>query len=117
MLYQAISMSLAKKLYAANHIRNEDQEVYAYCIEIILSTIVTLLSIFILSGIVHCVPQTIFFLIGFFSSRSLCGGYHANHHLTCYLISILNYVIFLLYQCFLQYTAYKQFVTYCMLSV
>lgn len=101
MFYQKASAAVAHKLYSSNYIKNEEQEIYAYCMEIILSTIVDLLTVFILSCCFHRILPTLIFLAGFFAARALCGGHHANHHITCYLTFIANYGLFLFFDYFI----------------
>ena len=93
-------------------IKSDEQEVYAYSVEVILSTAVTLLSIYILAFVVHSVLSSSFFLLGFFVSRGFCGGYHAKHHFTCYLTSMLNYGLFLFFQAAFHITEYKRWMLY-----
>lgn len=117
MIYQYVSARIAGKLFAAHYIQDADREVYAYCIEIILSTAVTVLSTFVLSLLFHCVAPTFVFYLCFFASRILCGGYHAHHHLTCYLITLFDYGLFILG--FTSWssikTEYRQFILWGML--
>lgn len=114
MLYQKAADSIANKLYLLNCIRDEDREVYAYCIEILFSTVVDLLSVFLLSILFHRTLPTLFFLIGFFASRAFCGGYHANHHITCFLTFLADYTLFLLFDCFICSFHHRQIVLICM---
>ena len=102
MFYQKASIAIAHKLYSSNFIKNEEQEIYAYCIEIILSTIVDLLTVFILSCCFHRILPSLIFLVGFFAARALCGGHHANHHIICYFTFITNYGLFLLFDYFIH---------------
>jgi accessory gene regulator B len=115
MLYQKLSCRIAEKLYASGHIKDAERDVYAYCMEIILSTAVDFCSIFLIACIFRRVLPTLFFLTGFFASRALCGGYHAKHHITCYLSTMADYAFFLLFDCIFRTASHKQAVVWCML--
>ncbi len=115
MLYQKLSSLIVKRLYALNCIQDEERDVYAYCIEIILSTAVDFCSVFLIACIFHRILPTVFFLTGFFASRALCGGYHAKHHITCYLSTLANYAFFLLFDYIFRIASHKQIAVWCML--
>lgn len=114
-MYRHISIRIAKRLFQANYIKNEDQEVYAYSIEIVLSSLVTLISIFLISIAFKCILPSLCFLVGFFSSRFFCGGFHAKHHITCYVFSIVNHLFFLLYNGLFYTSVHKSLFLFCIL--
>lgn len=51
----------------------------------------------IISFIFNRVIESAIFLSVFAILRTFCGGYHANTHLTCALILVVNYLLFMLF--------------------
>lgn len=76
---------------------DEQREVYAYGLECLLNTLITV-SILSLWGITtHTLIETIIWLIALFLLRHYAGGYHAPSNFMCIfssvLLGILNYYI------------------------
>lgn len=73
--------------------REDITESAVYGLEMIISSIINLLIIFILSIIFGKVLETALFLICFCIFRPYAGGYHAPNYLTCTLIFTCIYCI------------------------
>lgn len=89
---------VAKKLTAffiqCQVIKEDDRDMYEYCFQILLMNIVNFGTIFILGLIFGCIIETLLFVTGFSIIRKQAGGYHSGTPLRCYLLSIANYIIF-----------------------
>lgn len=77
-------------------ISSDEQHIYTYCFEIILSSILAWGSVICIAIFTNKVLPTFLYMGGFFIFRSLSGGYHAETHLKCYLLSLTTYILFLL---------------------
>lgn len=77
-------------------IETEYEEVYAYGIEILLSTILNFIVAFIIALISHEFVACLINLTAFVTIRIYAGGYHADTHLGCMttLIGVLLIFIF-----------------------
>ena len=84
------SFFISKKLIEEN-----EQEVYDYCFEIMLSTILNFIVVLVISLITHTIIPTIFYIVSFMIVRGTAGGYHAESHLSCLVILVLSYGSFL----------------------
>lgn len=81
---------LSKKLTCffirKNAININEREVYDYCFEIFLSTILNLISIIVIAIITKTYIISSVFIVVFISMRFVAGGYHAKTHFRCFLI-------------------------------
>ena len=73
-------------------VKKEDEEVYAYGMELLYSSILNIALAAIIAIITNTVYPTAAFLTAFIVIRQYIGGYHAKTHLGC--MSILAVVLF-----------------------
>ncbi len=100
-MYSKISSKLTKWLIKLDVIESENFEVYEYGFELLVALVFSILTIITFSFISNRFVETLLYLIGFFSVRAICGGYHAKHHYSCFATTISTYFLFLfLYYCF-----------------
>lgn len=81
-------------------VKKEDEEVYAYGMELLYSSILNIALAAIIAAVTNTVFPTSAFLITFIVIRQYIGGYHAKTHLGC--MTILAVVI----GCFVVLTRY-----------
>lgn len=106
-MYDFLSKKIVNKLVTNNFINPEEATTYKYCFVLLISTIVSISSIFLISIISGNLFHSCLILISFLICRMCCGGYHAKHHFTCYLITISNHIAcLLLFSCFCKYFKY-----------
>ena len=72
---------------------NEEKEVYAYSIEVILSLVLNLIILYETAYIIGKIPELIVFIIFFSGLRTYAGGYHAKTHLECMTLSFTIFFI------------------------
>lgn len=77
-------------------IDKHDAEIYQYGNEIVISSVIDLLILFIIGVIFKKVLYSILFFVPFFLLRKSSGGYHADSYFKCKLIFSLNITIVLL---------------------
>lgn len=95
-MYNIISQTITKRFVKLGIIKEDDYEVYKYGLELLIALILTTGIIIIVSLFVDKFIETILYLIGFFSVRVICGGYHAKHHYSCFIATTSSYFLFLL---------------------
>jgi accessory gene regulator B len=83
---------IAHYLIKNETIDKDQEDIYVYGYEIILSSITSLSLIIILGVLLHQIPNAIIFYIVFVITRLYSGGYHASSYLKC---NTLFVVIFL----------------------
>lgn len=88
---------ISNKLFVANLLREDDVEIMIYYLENILSFIMIMCPIIIISIFSGQVLESAIYLISFFLGRACAGGYHAKNHLTCFLLSVGTYLLFLFF--------------------
>lgn len=67
-------------------LKQEDLEVYAYCIDSVLAKMVFYTVLLIVANIFHILPITIMYYLGFTPFRYTAGGFHAKTALRCSLL-------------------------------
>ena len=77
-------------------IKEEERQIYDYCFEIMLSTILNFCSVMVIAIITKTVFFTLCFIVGFMIIRATAGGYHAETHMACFMILIVSYAIYLI---------------------
>ena len=95
-MYKKFSQKITEKFVTFGIISKEDYEVYKYGFELLIALLSTTIIIFLISLFIGKFIETILYLVGFFSVRAICGGYHAKHHYTCFITTISSYFLFLL---------------------
>lgn len=95
-MYKKISQLITHKFVTLGIISQDDYEIYKYGFELLIALLSTTLFIILISIFIDKFVETILYLIGFFSVRAICGGYHAKHHYTCFVTTISSYLLFLL---------------------
>lgn len=95
-MYKKISQKITEKIVTLGIISNNDYEIYKYGFELIIALLSTVTSIVLISLLIHKFVETVLYLVGFFSVRVICGGYHAKHHYTCFITTNFTYVLFLI---------------------
>lgn len=89
-----LSVRWAKKL--AEYSDNNREEIYIYGIELIITTVLGLMSILLLSGLLVCLTSGLVFIFVFVPLRLFTGGYHASSYAKCFIISNISYLLVLL---------------------
>lgn len=99
-----ISKKLANYYIKKMTIDESEREVYEYCFDILVSTILNVLAVIVL-GIVSMKPIGLFtFLIFFVFLRRYCAGAHAKTHTGCFLALMFTVGILILVQYFFSNT-------------
>ena len=77
----AISMKISKSLLESNAINQDELNVYAYGIQLLILGIVDWCITFLFMLLIGEIYLSIVYLLVFFALRKHCGGYHAETHL------------------------------------
>lgn len=83
---------LTEYCFQKNIVLEEDKNPFRFGLELVLTQVITILSIFILGLLMNHTMQTIMFCIIFVSSRKIFQGYHAQTFFKCYILTILFYI-------------------------
>ena len=79
--------NLAKRLtsvfVSSGEVRQEDEDIYAYACEILLSTLMNIIVCLIISVVLSQLIEGFLFMICFAWLRHYTGGHHAKHHWEC----------------------------------
>ncbi len=110
-MYNKISQKITKMLTRLKIVKNDEFEIYKYGFELIFAFSFTILVILSISLLLNMFIETILYLSGFFVVRIICGGYHAKHHYSCFLLTISSYILFLIVYCFFEQKIYSNSIT------
>ncbi len=91
----SVASNITSYFIKKNIISKEEQDVYSYCFELLLSFVINCILLIIYSIIAKSVIETIFFVVGFMSLRLNTGGYHASTHFRCCMLLMILYTVFL----------------------
>jgi accessory gene regulator B len=72
---------------------DNEKEIYAYSIEILISLLINFIILSITAYILKKQVELIVFIVFFSSLRSYAGGYHAKTHIECITLSFCLFVI------------------------
>lgn len=100
MIYK-LSKTIAYFFVRQKFISDKQLITYTYCFEIFISTILFWCSIFFLAWYTNLLIPSILYYFTFYCFRTTIGGYHANTHFRCYVLSIATFILFLLFAKFL----------------
>lgn len=115
-MYKKLSIQITNKLINSRIISDNDAEIYYYSFEVFISLVVTTLSIFFWSIIFKQLHSAVYFFVGFFICRTISGGYHANSHISCFILTQLLFISFLCFVTFLEIN-YPQIFLYLIMFV
>lgn len=99
----AISMKISKSLLKSNAINQDELNVYAYGIQLLILGMVDWCITFLFMLLIDEIYLSIAYLSVFFALRKHCGGYHAETHIRCIVISNTVYVLSVLISANMQY--------------
>ena len=95
-MYEKISIRITNILLKNNFISDSDINIYVYCFQIIISTIVSSVFILIWALLFDQLLNMFIFFLGFFICRKISGGYHAETPTTCFFLTQLIFISFAL---------------------
>lgn len=77
-----------------NIVKQEDEEIYAYGMELLYSSIFNILLAVLISVVTNTFLPTTVFIVTFIILRQYIGGYHAKTHFGCMTIFVVVLIIF-----------------------
>jgi len=82
-------------------IKEEDQDIYKYGLELLFSTIINVILVITIGCLFGKLPQTILFLLEYCSVKRYAGGYHARTHVRCIVtFSVLYFIMLVVFEVF-----------------
>lgn len=78
-----------------NHgiIQKDDEEVYIYGFELLISEIINWLICIVIAVVTDKILETVFYMVAFMQLRETIGGFHAKSQWGCVIISTVVYVL------------------------
>ena len=89
-MFNSLATRIADKFF--NDSDNYQREVYIYGIELLISSTISTLVIFLIGLLTNTFWESVIFLISFSAIRVYTGGYHSMTYLRCNIISALSYI-------------------------
>lgn len=88
-----ISTLLSEEIGLRLNSSDNDKEVYAYSIEVLLSFFINLIILSLTAYILKKSAELITFIVFFSGLRSFAGGYHAKTHIECISLSFCLFIV------------------------
>ena len=89
-----VASKITEHLLLMDVIDQKDAAIYCYGLEVLLLSLLEIISIVCLALLVGNFFETLFYFAAFIPLRLFAGGYHASTRLRCYLLSLFVYGIF-----------------------
>lgn len=90
---QRLSVACARNIIELGNLKEINESVLRYGCELILTSIFGLMILIGLSVLIGHPFAWVFFVIGFAPSRTSAGGYHADTHARCYIITSSMFLV------------------------
>ena len=98
-----LAVKITDYYISKNKINADSREMFNYCFEILLSTIVNGISILFIGLSTALYAETFIFNFTFVLFRGICDGSHAKTHFRCFLSLIIVFSGFVLLQLLVEY--------------
>lgn len=82
---------LAEKLLSLNLVKSSDLPVLNYGLDVLISSVINIITVLCCSLICNTIWHGIIFLIMFIPLRMTLGGYHAQTRLRCFMVGVILY--------------------------
>lgn len=92
-MFSRLARRLAYFFVEKNIIKSEEREVYAYGYEIMISETVNWIITIIIAVFTRTIVETFVYMLAFMRLRGALGGFHANSHVGCIIISTAVYIL------------------------
>ena len=86
-------------------VKKNEVEIYNYCFEVLLGNLAYYGTITLITILTQKVAFAICYTMGFILIRHTSGGYHAQSHLRCYVLSLTVYLMALAIWCLFSWDA------------
>lgn len=95
-MIERLAKSTARFFVSQGIVKSEYEEIYAYGMEILLSTVINGSIILVIAILSDTVLQSLVFFTAFILMRRSAGGYHAKTHIGCMMILVVVHLTFVM---------------------
>lgn len=92
-MFNYISNKFVDYLIKNNEVRKDDREMYLYCISTSLEMLFNIIITLLIGVLLDKSLKTLLFLLLIIPLKSISGGYHAERSGSCFILSILIYLL------------------------
>ena len=90
-----IANMLTKNMYMDGLIKESEESIYSYSIQLIVEKIIGFSAIYMIALFQGYFFETVLFTISLSSLRKCTGGYHANSFRSCFIGTVSIYLIYI----------------------
>ena len=94
-MLENLAKSTARFFVSQNIVKSEYEDIYAYGMEILLSTVINGVIVLFIAILSDTVLLSLLFFTAFILMRRSAGGYHAKTHIGCMMILIAVHLMFM----------------------
>lgn len=96
-MLERLAKGAARFFVVQDIVKSEHEEIYAYGMEILLSTVINGVMVLIIAAVTNTLLPSFVFFASFIMMRRTAGGYHANSHGGCMTILAVIHFLFILF--------------------
>lgn len=96
-MLERLAKGAARFFVVQDIVKSEHEEIYAYGMEILLSTVINGIMALIIAAVTNTLLPSFIFFASFIIMRRTAGGYHANSHGGCMTILAVIQFLFILF--------------------
>ncbi len=96
-MLERLAKGAARFFVLQDIVKSEHEEIYAYGMEILLSTIINGIIVIIIAAVTNTLLSSLIFFASFIMMRRTAGGYHANTHSGCMAILAVIHLLFIIF--------------------
>ena len=96
-MLERLAKGAARFFVVQDIVKSEHEEIYAYGMEILLSTFINGIMVLIIAAVTNTLLPSLIFFTAFIIMRRTAGGYHANTHVGCMVILAAVHLLFIIF--------------------
>lgn len=112
-----IARFLANYVIQKGTVKEDEREMYEYGFQIAIESVLCLITCFVISLMLHTIPEGILFFVIFVPLRSYAGGLHLNNYWSCFSLSCLTFFAIMIIGKYLTISMYIALVLLLFLEV
>lgn len=106
----SIAKFLANYVIQKGTVEEDEREMYEYGFQIAMESVLCIITCFIISLVLHTIPEGILFFVIFVPLRSYAGGLHLDNYWSCFSLSCLTFFAIMIAGKYLMIPIYIAFV-------
>lgn len=112
-----VAKFLADYVIQKGTVKEDERELYEYGFQIAIEAVLCIVTCFVISLILHTIPEGILFFVIFVPLRSYAGGLHLDNYWSCFSLSCLTFFAIMMVGKYLTISIHIAFVILLLLEL